>query len=314
VPNSRSGAPRPRPGTEGVAPTAEGPRPPHLRFRDLDEYRARRELRRFEGTPQRDLFREIRERFLERHRVDARWCLDVGSGPGRFTHRIGSPSSRRVALDLSRSMLALAGAAASGLPPGTLPEVDRVRGDALRPPLAPRAWGEVVVSGNTLGFAAASSPALLERAEELVAPGGTLLVEIAPGPGERSRYLGRLPPRAVGRLLEAPARAIVPRIVREGYAREPRRRSASDFYRWKVSELTRRWSGGGWQLLETLAIAPALGADPERVAAVAASRKAWERLLEVEELAGRDEARWPHAAAVLLAVRREPGDRSGASG
>ncbi len=209
-------------------------------------------------------------------------------------------------------MLSVAGAGRSNLPRGAVSGIDQVRGDALRPPLAPGIWGEVVVAGNTLGFAAAAGPTLLERTEELVAPGGTLLVEIAPGPGERSRYLGRLPPGAVGRLLEAPVTAILTRVEREGFLREPRRRSTSDFHRWKVSELTDRWGRRGWEVLEILAIAPALGTDPERVAAVAKSRKAWSRLLEVEERVGRHEDRWPQAAAILLSARKGGPPGSGA--
>jgi hypothetical protein len=53
-----------------------------------------------------------------------------------------------------------------------------------------------------------------------------------------------------------------------------------------------------------MAVAPALGADADRVAAVAASPKAWSRLLELEEQLGREADRWAGAAAVLMAVSR----------
>jgi len=62
----------------------------------------------------------------------------------------------------------------------------------------------------------------------------------------------------------------------------------------------------GLEIEETLAVAPALGADPERVAAVRPDPAAWRRLLELEELLGRAPARWENAAALLVAARRPP--------
>jgi len=152
------------------------------RFRTADGYRARREWLRYEGTGQRDLFRELRERFLARHAVDEGWVLDLGSGPGRFLPFAGRAGSRRVALDISREMLNLLPEAwaASG---STDPPPDRVRGDALHPPLVRGRGAEVIVFGNTLGFSGKAADRLLDEAERLVAPGGILVVEIAPALG-----------------------------------------------------------------------------------------------------------------------------------
>jgi len=289
-----------------AGPPAEAPA--HARFLDLEPERAEREWRRYEGTPQRDLFRVVRERFLGRHAVAGGWAVDLGAGPGRFTGRVGPDPTRRLALDLSAPSLRLgrertrtdAGGAAVGW----------VRGDALRPPLRPAAFAEVVLIGNTLGFELDRGPQLLERTESLVAPGGVLLVEIAPGPGEHARYLARLPPGAVRRLLLAPARAIVPRIAREGYVAEPLRHGGEAFRRWTVAELHRRWSGAGWRVRETLAVAPGLGQVPATVAEVASDPRAWERLVALEELLGLDPPRWRNAAAVLLAVERPLPDQT----
>lgn len=290
----RRGSSAPEPGS--------GPSEAHARFLRLDLARAEREWQRYEGTPQRDLFRELRERFLARHARAVGWALDAASGPGRFSRLLGTAASRRVAFDLSPSMLRVGRERA----PAGAPEnpAEPVRGDALRPPFAPSAFGEIALLGNALGFEGADGPALLDAVEALLAPEARLLVEIAPGPGERSGYLARLPPGAVRRLLAAPAAAVVPRVEREGFRREAERHEEGEFRRWGVSELRARWDRAGWTVREVVAVAPALGPDAGRIAAVAAEPKAWSRLLELEELLGRKAARWPDAAAVLMAVER----------
>lgn len=305
----RAGRP-PRAGADGrVGGASAVPNPSDAatrreRFLATDRYRAEREWNRYEGTPQRDLFRELRERFLRRHPGDGRWALDLGAGPGRFTPALGGPDARRVAVDLSREMLRF-------LPSGPVrvgrESVDRLIADALHAPFSPDRFGTVALMGNAVGFAGGDATRVLESAERLVSPGGTLIVEIAPGPGERARYLARLPPTAVGRLFEAPPRAILPRIVREGFVREPRRHRERGFQRLAATELLDRWRAPHWELRECAAIAPALGPDPDRIARIRPVPKAWAHLLEVEETLGREPARWPEAAAVLLAVRRVSG-------
>jgi SAM-dependent methyltransferase len=289
----------------GGTPSSTGPREsPAQRFARLDPYRAEREWKRYEGTPQRDLFRELRRRFLVRHARDAPWVLDVGCGPGRFTPFVGGPKSRRIALDLSLAMLRQMLAQWNSRDASS-PIPDRLRADGRRPPLPPGQFGEVAILGNALGFAEERSEELLAACESLVAPGGTFVVEIAPGPGERSRYLARLPPAAVSRLLDAPIRALRPRIEREGFATERVRRKGSRFRRWTAPALLHRWRARGWQVEEVLAVAPVLGPDLRRVSAVAGRGKAWSHLMELEEEIGREAARWPAAAAVLAAVRFE---------
>lgn len=272
------------------------------RFRDNDAYRVEREWQRLEGTAQRDLFRELRQRFLERHRGKGPWVLDAGSGPGRFTRWVGPPRSHRVAADIASEALEQLGDRWNGPPLGpAIP--DRVRADLVRAPFAPEAFGTVAALGNLLGFAEGQSEPLLDRLGALVAPGGTLLLEVAPAPGERSRYLGRLPPGAVARMLRSPQRAVVARVEAEGFAREIARRSrAGRFRRFSAAEISAWGRMGHWTIEETMAVAPVLGPDAARVDAVARDPRAWDRLLEVEEEFGRQPERWPRAAALLVAA------------
>lgn len=277
--------------------------PSKERFFANDRYRAEREWIRYEGTGQRDLFRVLRERFLARHAPAAEFAVDIGSGPGRFTGRLsGSPTSRTVALDIGREMLRELVRRWPGTEGGpALPE--RVLGDALSPPFEDGRFGSVAALGNLLGFVSGDSERLLERMMKLVAPGGTLFLEVAPGPGEFSRHLRRLPPRSVARLLRSPTRAVALRIAREGFGEEPRRKKAgAEFRRIDPSSLERTLTSRGFRVPEILAVAPALGPDPERCAAARGDPKAWAHLLEVEEEFGRGRDRWNAAAAVLMAA------------
>ena len=276
------------------------------RFRALDRYRVEREWRRYEGTAQRRLWSELRERFLERHARGVGWPLDLGPGPGRFTPWAGGRGRRPVALDLSKEMLReLPSYWTSRRIAGAVP--DRVRGDATRPPFASGLFQEVVAFGNVIGFAEGSSERLLDEVTRLVRPSGTLLLEIAPGPGERSRYLARLPVSSVGRLFRAPVAALLARIRTEGFEPEPRRRpEPGEFRRVTSEEVVGRLESSGWKVEEVLAVAPALGPDPRRIHESASGPKAWGHLLEVEEALGHDRERWVRAAAVLVAAVRGP--------
>jgi len=272
-----------------------------IRFRENDAYRVDREWLRLEGTAQRDLFREIRARFLARHRGRGRWALDAGSGPGRFTIDVGASDARRVAADIGREALVQL----KERWPAGVPTPDRVRSDLVGAPFAEAAFGTVVALGNLVGFAGPESEHLIERLVSLVGPTGTILLEIAPGPGERSRYLRRLPTGAVGRLLRAPTRAILPRVTREGFDPVPaRRRAGPEFRRWDPGTLAHLLEVAGFDVREIRAVAPTLGADPERIEAIAHDPVGWAHLLELEESVGGTPARWPKAAAVLLAAER----------
>jgi SAM-dependent methyltransferase len=277
--------------------------PSRARFLANDGYRAQREWTRYEGTAQRDLFRVLRERFLVRHAGAPKWAIDVGCGPGRFTARLGAPgSTRTVALDIGREMLReLEDHWPSDLRQFPLPDV--VQGDALRPPIANRRFELVAALGNLLGFVEEESDQLLETLIELMTPGGTLILEVAPGPGEHSRYLHRLPARSVARLLRSPPRAVASRVVREGFVEEPtRKKVVGSFHRVDPSKLRSRLEARGFRIAEIVAVAPSLGPESARTEAVRGDPKAWEHLLEVEESVGREPERWTAAAAVLIAA------------
>ena len=277
---------------------------PRERFRELDPYRVQREWDRYEGTAQRDLFRELRERFLKRHSAAGGSVLEVGPGPGRFTPFVGRSPVRRVLLDLSQEMLQEARRRSGKGRRG--PEAYQlVRGDLVSPPLTFRAFSEVVVLGNTVGFAGSESSRALDAATELVAPGGILLLELAAGDGERSTYLRRLPPGAFRRLFTSPPRLVAARVRREGFEPEPPKPADRHGFsrrggRATVQALERR----GFTVEELLAVAPATGALPDQLSALGSESAEWPRLISLEEEIGHDPPRAEIASAVLIAARR----------
>jgi SAM-dependent methyltransferase len=282
---------------EPELPAPAAPSEARARFRNLDAYRVDREWDRYEGTAQRRLFRELRSRFLDRHAASAGWVLDLGSGPGRFLPHVGRPGCRRVALDLSVEMLRRIAREGRALP-------ELVRADGVHPPFRAASFEEVVVLGNALGFAGADADRLWQAALELVAPDGSLILEVVAGPGGYARYFRRLPASSLGRLLRAPVRALVPRVDREGFAADPpRREDAGEFRRYSPESLTASLAEWGAKVEEVMAVAPLLGSDREGVEGVAADPTAWGHLLELEEIVGRRVEQIRSAAAVLVAAR-----------
>lgn len=273
-----------------------------------------REWQRYEGTPQRDLFRQLRERFLDRHAASEGWVADIGSGPGRFSNRLGASPTRIVLLDLARPALRRAQQNLRPGEPGPFPRYSFVRGDAVRPPLREGAFARVVALGNPLGFSGEGAERFLEAMLPRVAPGGTLLLEAVAGSGERSRYLARLPPGAVRRTLAAPINLLRRRVDREGFRAQPAAAVSPEFRRFSPDDLVGLLAQRGFEVRETMAVAPALGLEPERVAAVRAEPSAWRHLLELEEVLGRQPDRLAGAAAYLVAaVRTGPGAPLGTS-
>jgi hypothetical protein len=179
--------------------------------------------------------------------------------------------------------------------------------DARRLPLRQGRFDEVVVLGNAVGFAGADAFSVLDAAAELVAPGGVLLVETAPGAGTSSRYLRRLPIGAVRRLLAAPLAAVAPRVEREGYeVPESEDRTRHGFRPVTEAELSERVRRHGLSVVEAIAVAPAMGGSPERLEQLRPDTNAWGRLLALEEHLGRGPKVREHAAALLLAAGRPP--------
>ena len=189
----------------------------------------------------------------------------------------------------------------------TAPPPSFLVGDALRMPFHRAAFQQVVALGNAVGFAEGRWDAMLRSCAGALAPSGTLLVEIAPGHGERARYLHRLPTGAVRRLLRAPRVLAQRRVEGEGFTSQlPKAGHRSRFRRLSVAELDRLLDAEGLRREEAVAVAPCLGTDAERIKAVAEDPVAWVHLLELEEAVGRSPERWASAAAVLLSYRRAP--------
>ncbi len=285
-------------------PVPPSPESGRHRFLEWDDYRVDREWKRFEGTPLRDLYRQLRERFLERHRPStAGRALEVGPGPGRFTSLVGGPADRIIVLEMSQAMLRRLRESREeeGRPPSL------VQGDAVYPPFRTGTFHQVALMGNVLGFAEGDAAPLLARMAGLVEPGGRLLVEFVCGPGERSRYLHRLPTGAIARLLAAPVRAVEPRVLREGFEPVPHARDRETAFRkFSVLEVEAQLRSEGFDFREVLAVAPCLGNDAARLASPRESPAAWAHLLDLEESIGRRPDRMRSAAAVLMAAERVP--------
>lgn len=178
-----------------------------------------------------------------------------------------------------------------------------VRGDAGSPPFRPESFALVACLGNVLGHLANLRWPELNPLGDLVSPGGRMVFEIVPGFGERSAYLSRLPPGAVARVLRSSPPLVRRRVVEEGFVRA-RPRAASDHGFRRLAPDLPRWERAGWKAEEVIAVAPALGFEPERLEAIRPDPKAWAHLLRLEEEIGRMPERQENAAALLVALQR----------
>lgn len=311
APSMSRRAPQP-PGTRSArthaAPASEA------RFKSLDTYRVEREWKRYEGTAQRDLFRTLRFRFLARHPPPVEGpILEVGPGPGRFSIELLAWRRPMMLLDLSRTMLQKARETLGRVPSSGQP-IGFLVGNGRNPPFRPHTFAQVLLLGNLLGFASTSAHELLQRCAELVRPDGQLLLETSPGSGESSRYLHRLPPTVIRRLLRSPLRALVPRVIREGFL--PSRsaeKSGKDFRRLTAEEASSWLSKSGFEVGETLSVAPCFGVAREALEMVRPDESGWSRLLELEEEIGSRPDRWDDAASLLVSARKSGRWESGAA-
>jgi hypothetical protein len=96
---------------------------------------------------------------------------------------------------------------------------------------------------------------------------------------------------------------VIPRILKEGFSTESARKTRpGPFLRFAARALAEDLERRGWTVSEVLAVAPALGPDPNRLETIQHDPKAWDHLLRIEEELGRNPERWTAAAAVLVAA------------
>ena len=111
-------------------------------------------------------------------------------------------------------------------------------------------------------------------------------------------------------MLRSPVRAVVHLLDREGFRPEsPRHATDESFSRFSAGTVHEALEADGFVVEETMAVAPVLGPNPERIASTRADAKAWPHLLELEEEIGRRPERWVPAAAVLVSARRPASKR-----
>ena len=101
-----------------------------------------------------------------------RSILDIGCGDGSVTIPLLTPANRLTLLDLSDKMLAIA---KTKVPANLIDRVTFVNEDVIAAPLAPQSFDLIVCVGV---LAHVESPeALISRICELLAPGGTIVME-----------------------------------------------------------------------------------------------------------------------------------------
>lgn len=266
------------------------------RFAQAGDYEAGREWRRYEGTPQRDLLREVRRRFLERAlrrlSAPAGLIVEVGPGPGRFTPPLAAQAGRLVLVDVSPRMLAIAEEHATSV---ARRPVDLVLGDAAQLPIHGESADAVVALGNIVGSAGDRSLAALQEIAGVVAPGGILVLETVAPPGGRPVFLRRTSPKEwKGLLSDEPERALSP-LLAEGFdpapPSSPGDRGPDGFRHFQAAETARFLDREGFDVVEQALAAPLVGGEPELVAAILrGGAGALRRLVHWEELAGRHPA------------------------
>ncbi len=288
------------------------------RFRHAGAYEVEREWRRYEGTPQRELLRGVRERFLERAlrtaSEEVRWAAEVGPGPGRFTPLVGQGAERLLLVDLSTPMLrAAAERVEAGSGPSSEGGVDLVQADASRSPLKERSLDRVVALGNLVGFAGPRARSVLEGLARAVAPGGALVFETQAAVTFVPRFLDEAGPPELRRTFVSDPRHELPRLLREGWRPVPPpkpagREGSGDIrgiggigslgglggtgptFRFMArSEVSHLLSREGLNVVDELVAAPLLGGSPELLDTLLRSGGPGLRaLLRWEETVGRE--------------------------
>jgi SAM-dependent methyltransferase len=292
-------APRKRP----AAPTRRGTYRParseyrgRTRFTRAGDYESQREWRRYEGTPQRELLRTVRERFLQRALGEVRagrgLVVEVGPGPGRFTPLLEASADRLVLLDLSRRMLDESLGRSGRERRGGRP-ADGVLGDAARVPLRGEIARVVVALGNIVGFAGDRSLGALQEVAGLVAPGGVLVVETVAHRTGTPKFLRHTRPEAWPALLrQDPTRHLARQLAAglDPCASAPSSGGVEggDFQFLAADAVVRFLNREGFEIRDQMIAAPLTGGDPDLVGSIIAQHRGHlGPLLRWEECAGR---------------------------
>lgn len=268
-------APRPSRSRSRRAPAGKDRREDYRgpqRFRSAGAYEVDREWNRYEGTPQRDLLRAVREDFLQRslRRAPAhrRWSVEVGPGPGRFSPFLLPGTQRLVLADLSAAMLRTALQRLRAGPP----RPEGLLADGAHLPIRPGTADVVVALGNVAGFAEESSLAVLSELCTCVGPSGMLVVETTAARTAVLRFPARLSVEDWRSLLRKDPQRWLPDLLRQGSlpvpesstgGREPAR--AGGFQYLGAAEVARFLEHDGLRVREQLVSAPLTGDDPHLV-------------------------------------------------
>ncbi len=283
------------------------------RFLAADRYRARREWDRYEGTPQRELLRRSRERFLQvnlrhAHRKFPR-MLELGPGPGRFSPILARFTDRLLRIDVSRAMLKEARRHAPRGSPRADDRIADILGDAGQLPLPSRSVPCVVALGNLLGFAGDRGPDVLDEISRTLTPRGMLVLETMNPPAQVPRFVHRMSVTEWRRTVHEAVGYRLITLLREGWERAPQtlpRPTPSTFSFISPEEVVDWLDDLGFEIGDQMVTAPLLGGEPSLVAEISRGRtEILEEILRWEDYAGRrpEFLRW---GGHTLTVARAP--------
>ncbi len=282
------------------------------RFLSADRYRARREWFRYEGTPQRDLLRRVRESFLSttlrRSGRRSPLTLEVGPGPGRFTPILSQRSDRLVLLDASIAMLREGHQRRAKKPFDPRCRVGEVVADAGMLPLTTEISACTVALGNVLGFAGSRAPQVFDELVRSLGRRGVLVVETASPILGMPSFTRGCTPRDWRRMVSQPPASLLPSLLRQGFSKvipPASRYREEDTFQFLDPQEIRDWiSDAGLSIEDQMVAAPMTGGSPELVADVTHGRQdALERLVEWELFAGRRKELLMQGGHTLTAAR-----------
>lgn len=267
----------------------------------------RREWKRYDLDPRHRLWRELRERFLQRHLGRSQTVLEVGPGPGRFTSTIlRTRPERYLAADLSRGALVAARRRARRGP--TRQRVAWLQAAGEHLPVAQRSLDAVVLYGNVLGMSARDGPLLLEEIARCLKPGGRLIADVATPAASMQEFLFNVARvRWLGRVLRRRSYYLIDRILSDGYQPLlPRRLARWEFMFYPPAALGVALRAAGLEVEEIMSVAPVSSWQPDTARIARRSPTAWRSLVELEEIVGRRPGTLEtgHGLVVCARVRR----------